>query len=143
MKLYIASWFGNKTKLKKKVKLLNRNGIEVTSRWLDENVAQTAGIKDVTMNHLVTTSIIDIEDIDAADAVVLVTPKKKDLKGVRKAAWARGGRHFETGYQYALIKHLYPDKRLIILGDKENVFHYLPEVEHVKSWKGLVESLVS
>ncbi len=143
MRCYLASWFGNKTRLKKKVKLLSKHGIIVTSRWLDENVAQTVGIKDVTKNHLIETSRIDIEDIDSADVVVLVTPKKKDLKRISKTGWARGGRHFETGYQYALMTHLYPKKRLIILGPKENVFHWLPEVEHASSWHELIELLTN
>ena len=83
--------------------------ISVTARWIDgkhDGVAPQICCLD------------DLADIDAADALVLWNPKAQHGNG-------RGGRHVELGYALAR------EKRIIIIGDRENVFHWHPAIEHV------------
>lgn len=81
--------------------------IVVTSRWID-------GKHDGIPAQIC--AIDDLEDIDAADALVLVNPRHLHGSG-------RGGRHVELGYALAR------GKRVLLVGDRENVFHSHPSVE--------------
>lgn len=153
MKVYLASWFASKTKMRDKAEELRGLGIEVTSRWLKEKIGGQTQVAEVSDSYLRTTAIVDIEDILKADVVVLMSPSKKDLKKVPKPSWSRGGRVFESGLQYGLMLAAFlssgsTHRRLIICGPKENVFHWLdteqtdfPNIEHVSSWKSLVRYL--
>jgi hypothetical protein len=55
--------------------------------------------------------------------VVSFTEQPRALNG------NRGGRHVEFGLAVAL------NKRLIVVGYRENLFHWLPQVEFVSSWQ--------
>jgi nucleoside 2-deoxyribosyltransferase len=88
---------------------LQAMGITVVARWLDVAAQDSDGAARE-----------DLEDIDASDAVVLLNP----------SGWARrgtGGRHVEFGYALA------QGKRLVILGDRTNVFHLHSDVRCVAS----------
>lgn len=145
MKVYIASWFASKNKIRKKAEELRKHGIEVTSRWINETIPGNATVASVSEDYLRETAIIDIEDILAADTVVLITPTKKDYKTIPKPSWARGGRVFESGFQYGLMlaSRFRKGRRLVIVGPKENVFHWLSEVEHFPDWKSFVRSIAT
>lgn len=66
--------------------------------------------------------IHDLEDLRAADTVISFTDEK---------GGGKGGRHVEFGVALAL------EKRLILVGPRENVFHTLPEIEHYPTWRSL------
>ena len=146
---------------------LRAEGIEVTARWLKETVPGTAQIKDVKPDYLRETAKIDIEDILFANVVVLNVPSTEDLEAynIPISSWARGGRHFEAGFQYATIMlfQYLPDfirsrgaRRLVLVGHKENVFHFLdnlekngaidgldlPEILTFETWKEAKEHLI-
>jgi hypothetical protein len=108
-------------------------GIEVTSRWID---CHTDVVGDFTSSF--TTEVLndrpedcaplgqhDLDDIDAADAVISFT---SDGTG-------KGGRHVEFGYGLAL------GKRCIVVGAREHVFHTLKQVEWYPDWPRLVMAL--
>lgn len=136
MKVYLASWFASINETKKKADELRAVGIEVTSRWLEETIKPTTQIQDVELDYLRETAKVDLHDILIADTVVLNVPSFEELKDptIPLSAWARGGRHFEAGFQYAtmvffynLPSHIFDKgtRRLILVGRRENVFHYL------------------
>lgn len=148
MKVYLASWFASLHEIQKRAEELRAEGIEVTSRWLEEKVAPTTQIQDVSGDYLRDTAKVDIHDILLANVVVLNVPSVEDLKDTSMpvASWARGGRHFEAGFQYAtmvLIKFLPKTiqnrgtRRLVLVGRRENVFHYLDDLKK----NGLADSL--
>ena|SRR5690348_4680388 len=122
MKVYLASRFSRKEEMAKKVEELHDLNIEVTSRWLFENAPGNAKLKDYDDAYLLNTATVDIEDIEKADTFVLFSESPDE-------AFVRGGRHWETGYAYAR------NKRIIIVGPKENIFHYFPECTVVDNWK--------
>lgn len=140
MKVYLASWFASLFEIRKRAEELRAEGIEVTSRWLEENTHPYSQISDLTEEFLRETSGVDINDILQASVVVLNVPSDNDLKdpSMTTSGWARGGRHFESGLQYATMlffKYL-PSwikergtRRLIVVGHRENVFHYLNDLK--------------
>ena len=72
-------------------------------------------------------AIMDLDDLDMADAIVLFTDMEPtDPEGWRGAA--SGGRHFEFGYARAQAKRLY------LVGPRTNAFHHLPGVRHFHKW---------
>src|ERR1700730_12773628 len=88
-------------------------GVTVTSRWLDSRKMPrwSFGIARE-----------DCEDLMAADAVIIFTE-------IPNTVLATGGRHVEFGLALAQGKHV------IIVGPRENVFHYLlPDSQIFATW---------
>lgn len=144
MKVYLASWFASLLAMRDRAAELRAEGIEVTSRWLEEKVKPTVQIKDVEDDYLRETAMVDIHDILIATTVVLNIPSAEDLKAldIPTASWARGGRHFEAGFHYAtmmfleyLPQHIQDrgQRELLLVGHKENVFHYLDGVMQLRA----------
>jgi hypothetical protein len=142
MRVYLASWYASRDDMKIRAAELREAGIEVTSRWLEEVNSATSSIKDNSEDYLRDTAYIDVEDVLLADTVVLNVPSQKDLAtyNISVGNWARGGRHFEAGFQYAtmLFFNYLPSsmkergkRQLILVGHKENVFHYLDGTKRV------------
>ena len=94
-------------------------GWECTARWPDEE--QTATLEDKKI-----WSQKDLNDVFIADAIILYNPK-----GVHGTG--SGGRHVEFGYAAAL------NKKLILIGWPENIFHWLPSVERFGTATDLIE----
>ena len=105
---------------------LARIGVGTTSRWL--NGHHGIDFDAISGEERGRFAQEDLDDLDAADTFVLWNPRHHHRGG-------RGGRHVETGYALA------HGKRVILVGERENVFHYLPEVEVVKDFPSLVERL--
>jgi hypothetical protein len=130
VKVYIASMFADKDRVLARGKELAELGIESTSRWASETAPHNVTLQDCTDDYLRETAVADIEDILRADKVVLTVPEPQLLVDATVASASRGGRHFESGLVYGLIlaqamDEGRPTRELIILGKKENVFHYL------------------
>ncbi len=149
MKVYIASMFSDKDRVKKRAEELALFGIACTSRWADEKVPHNVTMKDCKDEYLRETAAIDIDDILAADKIVLTVPEPQLLVDATIAAASRGGRHFESGLVYGLILAQVldggkPTRELIILGKPENVFHMLdgkgaasryPTIKSFETWE--------
>ena len=71
----------------------------------------------------------DLEDILEADTLIL-------LANLRPGA-NRGGRHVEFGFALAR------DKRIMVVGARQNLFHYLPNVEVYPTWGLCLDALCS
>lgn len=105
MKVYLAARFTRRAEMETIADILKTKGLQITARWV-------YGGEDGL--HREDIAILDLEDVDACDIVVSFTEPYGSLnKG--------GGRHFEAGYGLA------KGKRLVIIGDRENVFHHHPE----------------
>lgn len=63
----------------------------------------------------------DYQDVQRADVVIAFTEPPRSTA-------SRGGRHVELGLALAWQKHT------IIVGPRENVFCWLPEVDHYDRW---------
>lgn len=65
----------------------------------------------------------DFDDVASADVVISFTEKPRSNLGTR------GGRHVEHGIALALGKHV------IVVGYRENLFHWLPVVTFAETWE--------
>lgn len=130
MKVYIASMFSDKDRVKSRGLELHAIGIECTSRWAYETVPHNVSLKDLPEHYHRETAVVDVQDILRADVVVLTVPEPQLLVDATIGASSRGGRHFESGLLYGLALAQMmdggkPTRELVILGRQENVFHYL------------------
>lgn len=92
-------------------------GFEVTSRWMESTVSRYLDGMDEERQAL---AMIDQEDVLAAD--VLVCFSEPSGNG------GNGGRHVELGMALAL------GRSVIVVGAREHIFHWLPEVMVAESW---------
>lgn len=135
MKIYLANFFSKKAEVAKRAEELKSMGHSVTARWYNEQVPHTVMLKDLPNQYHVETAEADIEDITSADTLILFTGTDRDYASIPAEGLARGGRHFETGYALAL------GKMVIVVGTKENVFHYLPQIQIVPTWEAACQLL--
>lgn len=128
MKVYLAGMLSTIKTRKAQAAELRVAGIKVTSHWIDETVPYNVEMKDIPEVYHAETAVIDIQDIDDCDVFVEFVPTDTELVDATLRSSSRGGHHFEMGYAYAT------GKRVMVVGDKENVFHYLPRIEHFATW---------
>ena len=149
MNVYIASFFADKDRVAARARELNSLGIECTMRWPSESAPHTATIKDYPEEYFRETAVLDIEDILAADVLVLTVPSDVQMTDMPIRSLARGGRHFESGFMYGLIASG-QKRELILLGPRENVFHFLdgesctskyPAIKQFDTWAQVVQYL--
>ena len=161
MKVYIASMFSDKDRVKQRAECLAALGIVCTSRWAWEAVPHNVAMKDCKDEYLRETAAIDLDDIVSADKLILTVPEPQLLVEATVSASSRGGRHFESGFFYGMIvtdearyghlSNYMPSRELILLGKPENVFHMLdgvgassryPTIKHFGTWDDVVKYLV-
>jgi nucleoside 2-deoxyribosyltransferase len=115
MKIYLAAPFGDREKMELVAIALQSRGFHIAARWV------FGGESGLTREDI---AKLDLDDVDAADAVVSFTFPRGTLS-------SGGGRHVEFGYGLAR------GKRMIVIGHRENVFHHFPGVEvypTLESW---------
>jgi nucleoside 2-deoxyribosyltransferase len=124
MKIYLAARYSRKDEMNAYAKMLTRGGYTVTSRWLEGHNAVWSGYEDLMLTAY---AMADLEDIDKADTVISFTePRGTPTTG--------GGRHVEFGYGYL------KGKRMIIIGERENIFHHLPHIEIYSTLDAFLEA---
>lgn len=101
-KLYLAALFARRAEMESIADLLKTKGFEIVARWV------YGGEDGLTREQIAT---LDLEDVDKADTVVSFTHERGTMTN-------GGGRHVEFGYALAR------GKRLVVIGDRENVFHH-------------------
>ena len=112
MKVYLAAMYSLMTSMQFYHDRLRNAGHEPTSRWVDGNEEGTSCAEAAAM---------DLIDIERADVLILFTNQKGTM-------FKSGGRFVELGYAIGI------DKRIIVVGDYENVFIHLPEIERVDTF---------
>jgi hypothetical protein len=119
MKFYLAARYSRIAEMQAVRDDLLIAGHEVTSRWVDGgHGAVDAELTDEQSRQF---AHEDIRDIVAADCVINFTEAPR-------TGPTRGGRHVEYGMALVL------GSRIIVVGHRENIFHYLPAVEFYPSW---------
>lgn len=108
MKLYLAARFDDRAKMESVADRLKTFGFEITSSWV------YGGEEGLTPEGIAT---LDLTDVDKADTVVSFTHPRGSLQS------NGGGRHVEFGYGLAR------GKGLVLIGERENVFHHHLSVE--------------
>lgn len=120
--VYLSARFERRAELNGYRVDLEAAGVAVTSRWLTE---PTPELTDEVWRKLATK---DVEDIRRAEGLVLFT---------EPGTPGGGGRHVEFGVALGL------QKRMIIVGEPENLFHRLEAIEVVPGWEGAFKLLTT
>ena len=130
MKIYLAARYTRYPELQGYRADLEGAGHTVTSRWINGNHQITdAGLSaQAKEEERIRFAQEDRDDLEAADCVISFTE-------VPRTTATRGGRHVELGMALA------HQKRVIVVGHRENVFHCLPEVEFFPEWSGVIPRL--
>ncbi len=131
MKVYLAARYSRWQELAGYAEELRALGFEVTSRWIKGDHELRAGgaanSEEEAWAQVWATE--DWLDLRAADVVVSFT------EGADVPGRARGGRHVEFGMA------LERGQRLVLVGPRENVFHYLMHVQRFDTWPEALENL--
>ena len=122
MKIYLAAPYAARNSMRGITGMLEAEGHDVTSQWIWATHEIHTGVVDAAPEHadeyLRVQTADDLADIDRAEAVILFTSGWVIANcSLEKSQTTSGGRHIETGY--ALAK----GKRVIVLGEPENIFH--------------------
>ena len=145
MRIYLAARYSRREELCAYRDQLRAVGHEVRARWLDGSHQISDGGIPIGDHgeHLVEGDdgnasehaaalrcrfvLDDFEDVITADIVISFTEPPR-------AKANRGGRHVEFGIALA------NRARLIVVGYRENIFHWLPQVEFYETWTELQHS---
>jgi len=106
-KLYLAARYKRREEMEQYANRLKMFGYGITATWV------YGGEEGKPRDYI---ALLDLEDIDRADAVVSFTE-------LWDTPVVRGGRHVEFGYGLA------KGKEMIVIGNRENVFHWHPNVK--------------
>lgn len=123
MKVYLAARFGRQKELRVYREELRAVGIEVTSRWLDEEVQDCGRQLAANGRELAEIALDDI--LSAAWLIAFSEPPT--------STYARGGRHVEFGFLLGTLRMAnrlgnFEARRALVVGPRENIFHCLPDV---------------
>ena len=123
MKVYLAASFNDQARIRG-VRDVLLPYVEVTSSWLDEPPIQAfeQGREDWELRAR---GNEDYLDIARSDAVVVFTTEPSST----------GGLHLETGLALGM------GKRVILVGPRGNVFHYMNSIEQVDTVADLLATL--
>jgi len=112
-KVYIAALYSRMDEMRCYAFLLESGlGYTVTSKWLYGN---EIGMTDAEA------AIMDIEDITEADICLSLTQPFGSM-------FTGGGRHTEFGYALAM------GKECVIIGEREQIFHHLPQIKQYNTF---------
>ena len=124
MKFFIASHNRDYARLLKVE--LERLGHECTSRWITSD--SKFGSSDYSDDERIRLALMDEEDVRRGiDGLILLA----EMPG----HFVPGGKHVETGIALALGHRVY------VVGRRENVFHWHPQVTVFESTEALVAHL--
>jgi hypothetical protein len=129
MTFYLASRYSRRDELNLYRAELEKHENRVTSRWLDGTHSMQDDVKpgqyaDAEQRRF---AMEDYSDLQQAEVVISFTEEPRSPHG-------RGGRHVEFGIALAMRK------LCVIIGPRENVFHYYPGVERFRSWEAFTRN---
>jgi nucleoside 2-deoxyribosyltransferase len=112
--VYLAGPWANRDSVRIARERFRSVGIQVNSQWLDVPIIEGAGNDAASQAsagyNMADEAHRDLDDIDHSDLMVVMNLSKSEGKAV------------ETGI--ALAKEM----QVIVVGERSNVFHYLPQV---------------
>jgi len=128
VKVYLAAAWSRQQEIRRYATILRGEGVEITSRWLEEKGPTDPADKDRYRRE---TALIDIQDVRAADVLVRFTDDLTTQAFV-PSGLATGARMFEMGLAWS------EGMPIIVVGGRQQVFDWLPNVTHVKDFEALV-----
>lgn len=134
MRIYLASRYPRREELCGYRDDLQKVGYTVTSSWLDNDLSHkdngTTFLTDGE-EEIAGWARRDIEDIQDSEVFILFTSPEH----------GRGGNQVEFGYALAFHELLPTPMRLVIVGERQNTFHYLSSVEVYSTWQEALQKI--
>lgn len=132
MRIYPAGRYSRRDELRIFANDLRNIGHTITSRWLntnfrDDNPNESSA---APLEERGKYALIDMLDILSASCVINFTEAPGTVGG------ARGGRHVELGMAIAW------QKRIIVVGHRENIFHHLVAIEFYADHQEVLTKLI-
>lgn len=128
--IYIAARFSRRPEANRLAWTLKMLGHSITSRWVlpegrhEIPSGMSCQASDSERERF---AMEDLDDVMSCDWMISLMEEPRGN--------GRGGRHVEFGIAIAL------QRRLIIIGPRETVFHHLPTVEHYHDTSEFLESI--
>jgi len=137
-RIYLAARYSRYPEMQGYARQLEDVGFKVTSRWI------YGGHDTVDANSEADKTRFAQEDLDdLLDAHTVVSFTEDPDAPVQGRG--RGGRHTEFGValgSHVIDQGLHPVRqRLVVIGYRENVFHWLPQVQWFKTWDEFFQTL--
>lgn len=130
MKFYLAARYSRYPEMQEVAARIREMGHTVTSRWIRGDHEMRDGLSmEASNTERERFAKEDLHDLMQADCIVSFTEPP------RVPSVARGGRHVEFGLAYAA------NKLCIVIGYRENVFHYLPGVRFEENFENFIKRL--
>lgn len=120
-RLYLASTFEDRKRIREYRDQLADLNIEVTSRWIEHDDSVTANDPNENLHD---NALLDLADVRRADALVLFN----DIDG------GRGGRWVEMGFALNLLMPIY------IIGKGTNAFCHMDCVFIRPTWEDFLQN---
>lgn len=121
LRVYFASQSVTKDILREEKRYLESQGYVVQARWLDSPANDWRTMPKAEIQMWIDMDLADVRD---ADALVFWSMPHQH-------GWGAGGRHVEYGYALAL------NKPIVIVGQRENLFHHHSFTDLVPDAKSL------
>lgn len=123
--IYIAGRYSRKEEFKQYIKELESLGHTVTSSWITLASESTTEADPVVLER---SALACIKDITKSDCFLYFTDSvRENIESFTKDELfelSRGGRHVELG-----ISMIWGVDRIILVGGRENIFHYIEDME--------------
>jgi nucleoside 2-deoxyribosyltransferase len=130
MNIYLCGRYGRREELAAYARDLGPLGHTVTSRWVFKHDREDAGDNVWAPNRMLALAEENLCDLRKSDLIIVFTENSDSTYG-------RGGRHIETGYALAM------NIPVVVVGERENIFHALPLVQRVSTWEKALTFLYS
>ena len=124
MRIYLAARYSRHPEMRRYREDLKALGHTVTSRWINGEHEMSNDSADEGQTRRFAEE--DWDDLVGADCVISFTEPPRSTN-------SRGGRHVEFGIALGL------GLGVIVVGPRENVFHYLGGVEAYETWEACLE----
>ena len=124
--IYLAGQYARRDELRGYAGLLTMAGLTVNSRWLLEDAPLHHSLEDFETEWKRLTALKDYWDIQRADTMIFFAESPENQP-------RRGGRHVEFGMALAL------GKKVLVVGGRENIFHFMPGVKHYETFQELLD----
>lgn len=131
MKIYLASRYSRYQEMQEIRDILIAAGHAVTSRWIDgaHQINDDGWSDEKKLKEYRRFAAEDLEDLQKADLLLSFTEQPGPSSSL-------GGRHVEFGLSLG-------SKKSIIIGPRENVFHYLAQVDWFPDFDSFCRSFLS
>lgn len=133
IKFYLAARYSRRDEINKCAVDLRRLGHIVDCRWLADytgDLKEKADDMENSRDNIPDDGRIfaehDVLDIQNCNVIISFTEQPRSTYG-------RGGRHVEFGLAYAW------HKSLVVIGPRENIFHWLTPVKGYRDWKQFLQ----